>query len=319
MKQSGSYRKSEQRGKDKILEHHFNEVRREDYSETFPAVENWLYKTNILLENKKNERKLQKMKNFLFANKLRLAYTVVALAVIVAACNMPVTQTETAGHVLSWTVPMDNTDTQAKINSLPWLKDAQLTVNENIRGEKTELLYTAVLPNSTEKQMDSYRRELEAIDGITSLKITPIDYDVKRPLYSAALHDFFSISIDATGMSDEELEQKVQTHLKEHGINMKIQFKTDANGKRSIFIEKSEENKLKEPRSFELNIDDNNGNEKIKLFTKKVDPEKFKGKTDEEIRKMVKENHPELQDKDIKIERNGDKVQVKVEVERKEK
>ena len=29
------------------LEHHLNAVKQEDYSGTFPKVENWLYKTNI--------------------------------------------------------------------------------------------------------------------------------------------------------------------------------------------------------------------------------------------------------------------------------
>ena len=74
MKQSNSSQKSELNDKlenklSKSLEHHLNQVKAENYTETFPAVENWLYKTNIQITNQKNERKLHKMKNFFFANK----------------------------------------------------------------------------------------------------------------------------------------------------------------------------------------------------------------------------------------------------------
>jgi hypothetical protein len=98
---------------------------------------------------------------------------------------------------------------------------------------------------------------------------------------------------------------------------MKIQFKTGTDGRRDIFIEKHDN---KEPGTYELNIDDNNGKEKIKLMNKKADPDKFKGKTDDEIREMVKEDlgAPDMKDSDIQITRDGDKVQVKVNHDEKE-
>src|SRR5688572_28470155 len=126
MKHSNSSARSEQNAKrntkveqknnvnnndNKTLENHLKQVKQENYNESFPKVENWFYKAGIQLENNnqtnQNERKLQKMKNFFFANKLRLLYTVILLAVLVAACNMPVTQTENAGHMLTFTVPAE--------------------------------------------------------------------------------------------------------------------------------------------------------------------------------------------------------------------
>lgn len=322
MKQSNLSRRSELKDKEnKIPEHHFSELRAENHSGTFPAVEDWLYKANIRIINQKNERKLQKMKNYFFAHKLRLVYTIAALLVIIGACNMPVTQTESAGQVITMVIPADNTGFQDKMNSLPWMKNAQVSSNENTNNGVKQIIYTVVLPNTTEEQARSYSNELEAIGGITTIKITPMNYDVKRPLYSAALHDFFSIDIDATGMTDEELQSEVQRKLKEQGVDMKIQFKTGADGRRDVHLEGPDNDKLnKEPKSYELNIEDNNGQEKIKLLQKHADPDKFKGKTDEEIRKMVREDagNPDLKDEEIKISRNGDGVQVKVEVNRKE-
>ena len=322
MKQSNLFPKSEMKDKNNtISETHLNSMRSRDYSSSFDEVGSWIYKTGIRLQNKKNEKGLQKMKNFFYNNKLRFVYAVIILALVTAACNMPVTQTENAGYMFAWTVPAENTAAQEKVLLLPWLKGAQMTMNENYTNGKTELLYTAILPGIAENQAESYRKELEAISGINTLKFTPLDYDIKRPLYSAALHSFFKIEIDATGMSDEELEAEVKRKMSEQGIDMNIRFSTSPEGRRDIFIEKSGiENSNKEPKQFELNIDDNNGREKIKLMEKKADPEKFKGKTDEQIRAIIKEDmkNPELKDDDIKITREGDNIKVNVQADIKE-
>ena len=63
-----------------------------------------------------------------------------------------------------------------------------------------------------------------------------------------------------------------------------------------------------------MSIEDNNGREQVKFLTKKADPHQFDGKTDKEIREMVKKyfNNPDLKDSEIIIERKGKEVKVKV-------
>jgi hypothetical protein len=317
MKQSGSSMRSEQKNK---AEHYFNAVRNRDYTESQTEVESWLYKAGIQIQNQTKERKLRKMKNFILHNKLKLVYTVILLIVLAAACNMPVTQSENVGNMVTWSVDKNNSDAISKIDELHWLKTAdQVNKNGNINNGREEIIYTVIMQKSTEEQIAALRNDLEKI-GVTALKIIPINNNVKRPLYSAALNNFFSININATGMSDEELQAEVQRQLKEQGVDMNIRFKTDASGRRNIIMVNERGNETGTPKSYEINIDDKNGQEKIKLMQKPADPEKFKGKTDDEIREMVKKdlNNPEINDSDIKIIREGDKVQVKVEVEKKE-
>jgi hypothetical protein len=301
--------------------HYFEQLRSEDHSASFPEVANWLYKANIKLENKSSERKNFSMRNFFLANKLRLVYSVIILALLVAACNMPVTQTESAGQVITMVVPKDNGDFRSKMNELPWMKNAQVTVNDNINNGEEQTLYRIVLPNTTKEQVKEYARELESLGNISTIRITSMDYDVKRPLYSAALHDFFKVDIDATGMSDEELNAEVERKMREQGVDMRIQFQTGPEGRRVVTVENNGNDLQKEPKSFELNIEDKNGQENIKLMEKRADPEKFKGKTDKEIREMVRKEagNQDLTDDQIQIIRNGDKVQVKVMVEKNEK
>ena len=188
--------------------------------------------------------------------------------------------------------------------------------------EKPEILYTAILANSNREQINTYKKDLESIGGISSLKITPMNYDVKRPLYSAALNNFFSIDINASGMSDQDVENEIQQKLKEQGVDMQVKVRTDDKGRRDLMIKMDpDKNNPGTPKSFEVNVDDKNGQEQIKLSQKQADPDKFKGKSDDEIRKMIREEsgNPDLKDNEIQITRNGDKVSVKVQVERNNK
>lgn len=334
MKHSNSSQRSEQNGKlnetkDKSLEHHFNQLKQENYDTTFPEIESWIYKTSVNIQsnqqltdkNLSNERTLHKMKNFFFGTKLRLVYTIIAFAVLIGACNMPVTQTESAGQMITFTIPKENSDFISKMNELPWIKNAQITTNENTNNGQAQLLYRIVLPNTTKEQVKAYANELEAIGGIVTIRITGMDYDVKRPLYSAALHDILSIDIDATGKSDEELKNEIESKLREQGVDMKFKFTTGPDGRRDITVEHDQMlDANNEPKSFEMNIEDDNGKEKIKLLTQKADPKRFEGKTDSEIREMVKKDigNPELKDGDIIIDRTGKEVKVKVNFDKKE-
>ena len=333
MKHSNSSQRSEQNGKlneieDKSLEHHFNQLKQENYDSTFPEIESWIYKRSLNLQsnqkltvkNQSNERILHKMKHFFFGTKLRLVYTIIAFAVLIGACNMPVTQTESAGQMITFTIPKENDDFVSKMNELPWIKNAQITSNENTNNGEAQLLYRIVLANTTKEQVKAYANELEALGDIVTIKITGMDYDVKRPLYSAALHDILSIDIDATGKSDEELKNEIESKLREQGVDMKFKFTTGPDGRRDITVEHDQLlDANKEPKSFEMNIEDDNGKEKIKLLTQKADPKRFEGKTDSEIREMVKKDigNPELKDSDIIIDRTGKEVKVKVNFDKK--
>ena len=120
-------------------------------------------------------------------------------------------------------------------------------------------------------------------------------------------------------MSDEELSKEIERQLKEQGVNtVTVEFKTDENGRRQIRMEC--ENPEKNPKDFELRIDDGNNQEVLKQKVKIGNDDKFKGKSDDEIRKMVREDlgNPDIKDNEIKIERdqNSD-IKIKVEVDKK--
>jgi hypothetical protein len=296
-----------------IPELYWSALKSKDYSGSFPGTARWLrQKTNL---NLKPERSFSSMKNYILTHKLKLAYAVIVLAVVIGACSMPVTQNEIVGHMLTWTIPADNKSAEKDIAGLSWIDKTDLAVNENTNNGKTETLYTLMLPGSTIEQVETYMKDIERIKGVSSIKIFPLNESVKRPLYSAALYKFFRVKIDATNMSDAELKQEVTRQLQEAGVeNPDVRIQTDENGRRMFKINIPEANIKSHPNDFKLKVKDGSNEEVLKRVLKNSFPEELKGKSDQEIKDWVKQNNKEfdLKDSDIQIIREDGKVKIKV-------
>jgi hypothetical protein len=141
---------------------------------------------------------------------------------------------------------------------------------------------------------------------------------VTRPVYSAALNEIFKIDINATNKSDDELRQEITEQLKKAGIdNMQIEFERDTKGNRMMkFFRPLSSNPTND--GFDMTIKDGNNVNRLKEVrrTGEDHANRFKGKTDAEIKQIVKENFgvANLKDDQIVIIREGDKINVKVKV-----
>lgn len=300
------------------LGRYFEELKKENYEDTFHNTQTWLLNldSQLSLKNNFTERILIKMKNFLSLNKFRLAYTFIILAFVVAACNYPVSQEENLGDVISWTVNKNDAGAVEKIKQLDWLKSGTLSINEKNIGGADILEYSFVIPKDKHGKAAEMKNRLGTLQGINSVKLIPLNETVKRPLYSAALNSIFKIDINATNMSDEELQKEIITQLANNGITgVQIEFEKGKEGRRISKINIPETG-IKEEGGFDMTINDGNNVERIKQVRKKDgnEEEKFKGKSDKEIKKMVMED---LKDKNItedmiEVIRDGDKVMIKI-------
>ncbi|MEO8665480.1 MAG: hypothetical protein ABI462_08275 [Ignavibacteria bacterium] len=310
MKQSASSTGQKENNPDP--DKYFDELRKENYDGTFQPVEIWLRKSSSILSNKNSERKFINMKNYFNSHKFRLAYTFLILAFVVAACNYPVTQQETVSDVMTWSVNKDNTEAVSKIHSFDWIKNGEYT--ENINGEG-KISYSLVIPKENVDRVSDYKSQLEAISGINDVKMIPINETIKRPVYSALLNGIFKTDINATNMSDEELKEEVSRQLKNAGIeNAQVDFEKNADGKRLIRLDISGE-QLKKEGDFDITIRDGNNVSRMKELRKESPDggEKFKGKTDSEIRDIVRKDvDPALTDDQIEIIRDGENAMVRI-------
>lgn len=314
MKQSISSQDSKQKnsiGEDN-MERYWSALKEEDHSNSFYKTSVWLKNSSTSLSKPKT--KIGLMKKYILTHKVKFAL-VIFTALLLAACNMPVTQNETVGHVLRWTV--DSPEAVEKANSLPWVDKNNLSVNVNETDGSKITSYNLVLANSTLEDVQRYSKDLEAIPGVLEVQIMPLTEEVERPLYSKMLDDVFKIDINAKNMSDAELSAEVERQLKEGGIDVEtINFRRDENNHRLIDIKMSD--KGNNNKGFRLNINDGNQKMKIEEMRKEgnapMEEFNIKGKSDDEIRQMIKERFKDnnLQDDDIKINRDGDKVSVDI-------
>lgn len=299
----------------------FNPIKNENYDESFPRAEQWLRTANSNLLNEKKERNYNFMKYFA-ANKLKLAYTFLILAFVVAACNYPVTQHETIGEVISWDVSAENTDAVSKIDALDLLKNGDYTCDRKGTNGQDIFHYNLVVKDVAPEKIAEFKKRLESIAGVGIITSVPLNETITRPVYSAALNEIFKININAANKSDDELRNEITEQLKKAGVqDMQIDFERDAKGHRMIkFIRPL--NDQHGNGGFDVTISDGNTVNHLKELRKTGDKnaDRFKGKSDDEIRQMVKEDFKEvnLTDDQIKIQREGDNVKVKVSVSREE-
>lgn len=318
MKHSRSSQDSGQTNKMKDINKYWNALKKDDQMNSF-------YKTETLLKNASGSTHTQKNKigimiQYILAHKAKIA-VIFFTVLLLAACNMPVTQNETLGHVIRWTV--DNPQAGSKSTSLGWVEKNNLSINENSEDNTSITSYNLILTNATLEQVQAYSKELESIPGVVEVNIMPLTEEVERPLYSKVLDDLFKININAKNMSDQELSAEVERQLKEGGINpTTVNFSRDENNRRKIDIVMPENGN--ENKAFQLNIED--GDQKTRIEERRHTDDQpvqgfdIKGKSDDEIRQMIKKRFKDqnLHDGDIKITRDGDQVSVNIVKENKD-
>jgi hypothetical protein len=306
---------SSQRSEESNLKKYFDKIREENYDDTFNETGVWLNSINKIQTTKNSERGFVKMKDYFKSHKLKLAYSFLILAFLVAACNYPVTQEETIADVITWTVEKENSDAVNNIQNLSWVKNGNFNFNETDNNGESILEYSAVISGKDVNNVKDYQKQLESIPGILTVNVTSLNETVKRPVYSAALHEIFKIDINATNMSDKELEQEITNQLEKAGVEVTtVDFNKTEDGHRILKINLTEDG-MKKDGGFDVTIKDGDKVERLKEVRKTGgDADRFKGMTDQEIKEMVKKDFKDanLSDEQIEIIRKDDKVMVQV-------
>jgi len=289
---------------------YWDKIRSESYDDSFDKT------TGLLMQkiNLKKERKISPMKKFISENKYKITFALF-LVFAVAACNYPVSQENTLGYGISFTANSADADAVSQsIKTIYWPGSSNVNVSgKNVNGTSVEE-YNVVLQGAEENAVMKCRTELEKIKGINSIKVFPITENISRPVYSALLYSFFKVDVKSSGKTQEEITREIEQQLKDNGFgNYKVGFE-NSGGKSKLTI-----NLTGDPgqtgKSVEVRVSGDGKEEVVKLKT--VAEGINKNMTDDEIRQKVISDNPEgnLKPEDIKIERDGDKIKVKIEKE----
>jgi len=298
------------------MDKHWKKIKSEDYEDTFDKTSQWIYKNQINQNALSRERNF-KMKKFFAANKYKFA-VVIILALIIAACNYPVTQSNTVGYALSWTSSVENTDAvNNAVKKLPWSSGAPVIVTEKSASGNKISEFKMVLQNTDEKTVFKYQNDLEKIREITSVKITPLTESITRPVYAAALYSFFRIDVNSKNMSDEEVIRTIGEQLKSAGIeNAIVEFTVGDKGNKRLMIRFPEDKPLGGNNNVEVRVNNDGKEDVIKMKTIKSGSDKDPNKmTDEEIKADIMSKNPDVKPENIKITREDGKAKVEVKVE----
>ncbi len=288
------------------MDKYWDKIRQEKYDGTFDRT------TKALLRNQtlKPERKTR-MKSFILVHKYKIIIAVF-LALIVGACNYPVTQENTVGYAIAWTTKAENQKIVAdNISNLSWTKNSVMNISIKNVGSIDMAEFNIILQGIDEKTAMAHKTDLEKMKEINSVKILPLKESITRPVYAAALYSFFRVDISSKGKSEAEVKAEIEKQLRDNGFENSIVTFEYVEGKQRLVI-KFPENADMNGKNMEVRVGGDGKEEVVKMKSIKgsgID----KSMTDEEIkRKIIEDNGGDLKHEDIKIIREGDKVKVEV-------
>jgi len=295
------------------MDKYWDKIRQEKYDNTFERTTKALLRNQTLNPQGELKRKT-KMKSFISEHKYKIIL-VIFFALIVGACNYPVTTENTVGYALSWTTKSENQKMVAEsTKNFSWTKNEAMNINiKNIGGSEIAE-FNIILQNTDEKTAMSYKTDLEKIKEINSVKILPLKESITRPIYAAALYSFFRVDISSKGKSESEVKAEIEKQLRDNGFENSIVTFDNVEGKQRLMI-KFPENANMNGKNMEVRVNGDGKEEVVKMKSIKgsgID----KNMTDEEIkRKIIEDNGGDLKPEDIKIIREGDNIKVEVEKE----
>jgi hypothetical protein len=291
------------------MDRYWDKIRQEKYDGTFERTTKALLRNQTLNPNGEIIRE-KRMKSFILAHKYKIIIAVF-LALIVGACNYPVSQQNTVGYAMAWTTKSENQKTVTEsTNKLQWTNKSAMNINVKNTGGNEIAEFNIILQGIDEKTAMVYKTDLEKIKEINSVKILPLTESITRPVYAAALYSFFRVDINSKGKSEAEVKTEIERQLKDNGFENSVVSFDNVNGKQRLTVKLPENSEMKN-RTMEVRVDGDGKEEVIK--TKTMKGEIDGNMTDEEIkRKVIEDNGGELRPEDIKITREGGNIKVEV-------
>ena len=177
---------------DADLERHFASLKEADYQDTFEGTRLWLERAGRA-QQVRHEPLTWRTFRYARNHRVRLALASLLVAFTIAACTIPVEQEETLGYTLSGTFRPDSS-AMAVMNSVrdvEGVSGARWGTTRKEAGEEGQvaewLTFFATLPDFSEDEAERQRQELEALDGVVSVEVRPMEVKVRRRLYQVAL------------------------------------------------------------------------------------------------------------------------------------
>jgi hypothetical protein len=297
---------------------YFDALRQKSYETSFDGVKNFIVANEYKLRQRTHRKPVRKWQWAIAS----LLPVLVVLACTKTEHNVPV------GHTISFNVPKGDDAARVQLESL--VSGLQTVVSPHPQ-KPGYLAYTCFIPAESNKSADAVvnnlkginlkglKDNLKGIKGITDLTAVPVNAQVRASLLSQVGNKIFRTHIDAAALRDDEMQNNINRQLKEQGINnISVSVTRNEKGIRTIellpgkggpnyFIDVSQDDKgtrmvLQEERS---NANRSNISEKLMVG--------FGSMTDAQIRAYIRSEYgTQLLDKDIKITRSEEQIEINI-------
>jgi hypothetical protein len=225
MKRSDLSRKPDDadQGTDDRLDRYWAEFRKENYEQSFPVL------PRLLVRNKAARAGSSRRWHWV---SLRPALAALAVVLLVGAGNIPVSTTSILGFSIQGTSDLDESVVSEAVQSLNL--PAPKSISTGFNGINTQ--FSILLPAVSESQVTEWMATLHELLPDVQIRKSSHAEEHTIPLYSALLQTL-NITVDATGLANEEVISRIESQLNSLGVdNAIIEQSTSPEGDATIDI-----------------------------------------------------------------------------------
>ncbi len=286
---------------------YFDAMRQKSYDASFDGVKNFIAENKGKLHRRRQRKPLSKWQWVL---------AVLFPLLVVLACTKT-ERTEPVGQTLSFSVPVGDDAVKHQVESL--VGGLQTVVSPD--GQKPGYLsYTCFIPAQNSQSTNAVVNGLKAVKGVVGLITMPVNAQVKESLLSQLGSKLFSTHVDATAMTDDEMQNTVMRQLKEQGFNnISVSVTRNEKGVRTIELHPGKEG----PNIFIDVSTDDKGTRMVlqeeKRTTAKNPPvtsepqPDFGSMTDSQVREYIRRQYGKgLRDGNITITRTTEEIAITI-------
>jgi len=227
----------------------FKSLKNHDHSSSFNGLGTWL---------DQHSKGPKQMKNF-----YKIAASLVATAIILVACTVPVQQEEEIGYMIRGLSTESEAVGKGKIANLSGINMAEVqfipVLHEIINKESSNSepqVYTEVvmlMPQANLKAAQDKANALMAAVDFDQIDIMPIQETVERTFFESALQKTFNVKIDPD-LSEAQISARINNFLHENSsvVETAVIEEDEKGNRHAVFVfEMGEDGKFEVKRDIE--------------------------------------------------------------------
>ena len=184
-------------------------IRKRNADHTFPAMAGWIRETHKSLE-KLRLRKRKRIRRWRW-------FAIIFLPVfLIVSCTYRIDSVEESGTLVNFGIGKQEPLSFQKLSSIQ--QKFTFTCYEFLRPGLPDIaFFIFFVPRKEEEKLLSITRELQLLNGLGKLDISPVNYTIRESLFSTFLHKTLNLG-NKQKPKGKELVQHIQSTLKNKGL-----------------------------------------------------------------------------------------------------